>query len=507
MEKIVLSGMMGSGKSTVGRLLSRWLGWEFVDTDPLIEELEGRGIPQIFEAKGEGYFRGKEREVAARLSGEKNVVISTGGGMLLSEENLKALSSKSLVFFLHAEPEELSRRIGNPEGRPLLQGRKTEEALREIFERRKEGYRRIENWIRTDGKRLEEVGIEILYKLPAELQRIEEEPEEVWLGKGALKKARELLQEESLFIAADSLPQVLIEEARECIGQEPLLFPQGEEVKSFHFAEPLYQKLIENKAGRGTPLLVMGGGSLCDLGGFVASTFKRGIPLYLLPTTLLSQADAGLGGKNALNLPPIKNVIGTFYHPKAVILDLYFLLTLNFPDYISGLAEVVKAGLLGDRKILELLRGEGIRERRLSLLSELIRRSVRVKLQIVRKDFRESNERRFLNFGHTLAHALEISQGLRHGEAVSLGMVFALEVGEKMGLTRKGLRKEVEEILQKLGLPVELKFPKEELIDKISQDKKFEKGKINFVLLEDYEKPFIYPVSLEELSRWLYECL
>ena len=499
MEKIVLSGMMGSGKSTVGRLLSGWLGWEFVDTDSLIEKMEGRSSQEVFEEKGERYLREREKELAVSLSTKKNIVISTGGGMLLLEENLRALSSKSLVFFLHTEPEELARRIKNPEKRPLLQGllggRGVEEALKKVFEERKEGYQRIENWIRTDGKRPDEVGIEILYKLPVELERIEREPEEVWLGKGVLKNVRELFQQDDFFfITINSLPQVFIEKVKECIGREPLLFPKGEEVKSFYFAHLLYEKLIEKKTEKKTPLLVMGGGSLCDLGGFVASTFKRGIPLYLLPTTLLSQVERGVGGENALHFSSLKNVIGTLYHPKAIILDLYFLLSLKDSDYISGLSEVVKAGLLGDREILELLDEKKIRERELFSLFELVKRSIKVKLQI---------KKNFLNFGHTFAYALECLEGLRHGEAVSLGMVFALKIGERMGLSRKGLKKEVEEILQKLGLPTKIQFPKDKLMDKISQNKNLEKGKVNFVLLEDYEKPFIYPLSLEELKGLL----
>jgi len=502
-ERIVLSGMMGSGKTTVGRLLSRWLGWGFVDTDQEIEREVGKNIERIFEEEGEGFFREKESGVIRQVSQMQRVVIATGGGALLSGENRQALSNSQL-FFLHAKPETLARRLADSYPRPLLWGREVVKRLRQILKARQESYQAIRCWLDTEDLRPEEVAVEVLYHLPPRVRLVADEPEKIWLGRGSLNALPDILDNSPTFVMLqDGLPRVF-QQKLESLGVESLLLPPGEEVKQLRFAEQVYRWLAERRAERGSPLMAVGGGSLLDLAGFVAATFKRGLSLHLVPTTLLAQADAAIGGKNALDLGPVKNVVGTFYHPCNVVADLYFLLTLPDAEYRSGLAEVLKAGLIGDRGIVELLKKDDVGERRLDLLEELVQRSVKVKMELVKKDFaEESGERRFLNFGHTLGHALELLLGLRHGEAISVGMVFALKVGEGLGVTRRGLREEVEEVLQKLGLPVELEFPREPILEKLLQDKKLEKGKIHFVVLEDYEKPGFCWLDPEELRRWL----
>lgn len=263
----------------------------------------------------------------------------------------------------------------------------------------------------------------------------------------------------------------------------------GEATKSFAEAERLYNLAFECGLDRKSAIFALGGGVVGDLAGFIAATYMRGIKFVQLPTTILAH-DSSVGGKVAINHPRSKNLIGAFYQPELVVYDIVALTTLPEREIRSGLAEVIKHGAIWDAEFFAWLES-GI-EKAVGLepgyLAELLARSCAVKASIVSKDEKEQNLRAILNFGHTLAHALESASGygvLTHGEAVAIGMVFAARLSEQLGHINDADVSRIRSLLQRTGLPVELPAGcnTEELISLMKQDKKTAAGKLTFVLL------------------------
>lgn len=242
--------------------------------------------------------------------------------------------------------------------------------------------------------------------------------------------------------------------------QAPLVVPSGEASKSLAMFSRLQRELVRHGLDRNTCLIVLGGGVVGDLGGFVAATFHRGIDWIAVPTTLLSMVDSCIGGKTAIDLGSIKNAIGAFHQPRAVWIATDFLRTLPPRERRSGLAEVVKYGMIQDRRLFELLEKQAAawRRPRAHLDALLVTRCVRIKSRIVAADEREASLRAVLNFGHTVGHALEGDgrRGLLHGEAVGLGMIVACAVAEASRVAQEPQRRRLTSLLRALGLPVHL---------------------------------------------------
>lgn len=281
--------------------------------------------------------------------------------------------------------------------------------------------------------------------------------------------------------------------ARRSIDSIVIEVPEGESSKSLASAERVLEEMARHRGHRSDLVVTFGGGVLTDLGGFVASVYARGVPVVHLPTTLLAQVDAAIGGKTGVNLSSGKNLAGTFHQPALVICDVSLLRTLPDPELIAGLAEVIKCGLIADGDILELIaqRSEGIRARDESILTEVVAAAVRVKAEIVSRDETEKGERVFLNYGHTFAHAIELAQGyagLRHGEAVALGMMAAAYLANGLGMLDADAVDTHRRTLDLVGLPVSARLRVEELEPGWSVDKKFQDG-LRFVLLEGIGHP------------------
>ncbi|MGH7589291.1 MAG: 3-dehydroquinate synthase, partial [Gemmatimonadota bacterium] len=232
----------------------------------------------------------------------------------------------------------------------------------------------------------------------------------------------------------------------------------------------------------------LGGGAAGDVGGMAAATFKRGVPLALFPTTLLAQVDAAIGGKNAIDLDGLKNMVGSFHPPVLVGVDPLCLLTLPEREWRSGWAEVVKAGLIGDPELLDLCEREAdaLLARRLDVVEEAVERAIRVKVAVVEEDPEEGDRRRVLNLGHTLGHALEAAGGGRwtHGEAIAVGLVAEARMGERIGITEAGVADRIERALAALGLPTgpDADPDAAELLDALRNDKKRAGGKVHVPL-------------------------
>jgi 3-dehydroquinate synthase len=280
--------------------------------------------------------------------------------------------------------------------------------------------------------------------------------------------------------------------------------PDGEAAKEIGVAAGLWSDLAAAGVGRTDAIVAIGGGAVTDLAGFVAATWLRGVRIVLMPTTLLGITDAAVGGKTAINTADGKNLVGTFSPPAGVLADVRTLATLPAAEYASGLAEVIKAGFIADPVILDLVESDpgaaarpgGPHER------ELIERAVAMKAAVVSADLREAGRREFLNYGHTLGHAIERTEEftIRHGEAVAIGMCFAAELGRLAGRLDAGTAARHREILAAVGLPTRYRagtWP--QLRAAMAVDKKARAARLRFVVLDGLARPAILADPAEEL--------
>jgi len=279
----------------------------------------------------------------------------------------------------------------------------------------------------------------------------------------------------------------------------------GEKIKNLDTVRSIYGKLVELGVDRSTVIIGIGGGIVCDITGFVASTFLRGVKFGFVSSTLLSQVDASVGGKNGVNFQGYKNMVGVFNQPEFVICDLNLLNTLPQKEVLCGLAEIVKHAAIGDADLFKYL--EENYQKALALDTVVIERlvydSVVIKSAIVNKDEKEKGERRKLNFGHTFGHAIEKTTGVRHGEAVSAGMVMASELSVKKGHLQPKDAERIKSLLLNLKLPTRLQADRKTVFDALQKDKKRQGDRIYFVLLEDIGKPFVDQISIKELDNVL----
>jgi 3-dehydroquinate synthase len=288
--------------------------------------------------------------------------------------------------------------------------------------------------------------------------------------------------------------------------------PDGEAAKDVTVATRLWSWLAESKVTRSDCVVAIGGGAATDLAGFVAATWLRGVRLVLVPTTLLGMVDAAVGGKTAIDIPAGKNLVGAFHPPAGVLADLATLVTLPRPDYVAGLAEVIKAGFIADDAILRLVESDpaGAGEPYGPHARELVERAIRVKAVVVSSDLREAGPREMLNYGHTLGHAIERLENyqFRHGDAVAIGMVFAAEVAHRTGHLPASDVAMHRQLLSAVGLPVcypHAAWP--ELREVMSLDKKSRGDRLRMVILDGVGNPVILDGPAESLLTEAYQAV
>ena len=336
----------------------------------------------------------------------------------------------------------------------------------------------------------------------------------VFIGQGLIAQPAvwaEHLSKQVLVITEDDVAshyQASIEQALSGLcAFEVMSVPAGEASKSVAQWSAILDRLVSMNAQRDVTLIALGGGVVGDLAGFAAASYMRGVSIIQIPTTLLAQVDAAIGGKTAINHPMGKNLIGAFHAPKAVIIDTATLVTLPDRDYRAGLAEVIKYGAIGDIAFFEWLEThtDALNQRDEAALKITIETSVKAKKSVVVRDEKESGERALLNFGHTFAHALEALTDystLRHGEAVAIGMVLATRLSERLGEVPNGTTERLKTLIENVGLPSErpASHSPEQIIERMRLDKKNKDNTIRLVLLTTLGQAVVQPCSEETVA-------
>ncbi|MCF8345715.1 MAG: 3-dehydroquinate synthase [Bacteroidales bacterium] len=290
-------------------------------------------------------------------------------------------------------------------------------------------------------------------------------------------------------------------------GKDCIIVPPGEGQKTMAFAEEVLRKMVKLEADRTSFLVAVGGGLVTDLAGFVASVYMRGIGFGFISSTLLGQVDASIGGKNGVNLDGYKNMIGLFNHPDFVWCDLELLESLDQQELVSGFAEVIKYGAIKDHALFEFLENnyENVLKRNYEVLEKVITASAAIKTGIVERDATEQGERRLLNYGHTLGHAIEKLTGMMHGEAIAIGMVLAAWISSKMGFLAQSDALRLEQLIARTGLPVKTGLNMEDIYDTLLKDKKRSGNQIHFIMLRGIGDAFVHQMDLETLREILYD--
>ena len=483
---LFLYGPVGAGKSTVGKILARDLHLPFVDVDQVIESNAGRTIYQIMMEEGEAACRDLESVALQEIVGRPVSVIALGGGALLRQENRTLVEGQGCVIFLAAELDTLLERLSSDANqRPLLAG-DLNEKLDSLLARRKEHYDSFP--LRFDANQSPEI-------ISAQIQMALGRFHLSAMGEydvliGSVEDLSEIRKfQNPLIVTDDHVAGFHLDKVMSVLrqsGYEPksMIIPSGEEHKNLETTSHLWDAFLENGLDRSSTVIALGGGVVSDMAGFAASTYMRGIQWICVPTSLLSMVDASIGGKTGIDLPKGKNLVGSFNPPRLVLADPQFLSTLPEREFTSGMAEVVKHGIISDPELFNLCsRGlDWVKEK----LEQVVKHAMAVKIKIIEVDPYEKGIRAALNLGHTIGHAVELVSKfeLRHGEAIAIGMVAEARYAERIGIAEPRLSTTISDVLSGYGLPVEIpdQLGREEILHAMRVDKKKNAASIRFAL-------------------------
>ncbi len=484
-KNIVITGFMGTGKSTVAEIVARKLNRPLVDMDREIETRAGFSIPQIFRREGEAAFRDLERQLTHELALRHGLVIATGGGALVDADNREMMSQHGIVICLNASKADIRARIGlqsENQNRPLAADWEAH------FDARRGAYAQIHHQIMTSGRTPADIAADILaladdalyVRTPAGggypihiggglLRRIAADPEAAGLTGHVAVVTNETVAPLYGEALAAGLPNANL-----------IVVRDGEAHKNLDTVREIYDELLSLGADRRTTLLALGGGVIGDMAGYAAATYMRGIPLVQVPTTLLSMVDSSVGGKVGVDLPQGKNLIGAFKQPRRVIIDTEVLASLPELQWRCGMAEVIKHGLIARPALLEpeLWQPEEA--------AYLARQAVQVKIDIVEVDPYENGVRAHLNLGHTFGHAIEkaTNYAVPHGEAVAIGTMKAALLSRNLGFIDDHLVGQIQKTLWQIGLPTDIALDPFRWYAAMSTDKKWQSGTSRLVVLK-----------------------
>jgi len=510
---LLLNGFMATGKSTVGRRVAELEGVPFEDLDDCIERRAGASVSEIFESAGEAGFRKLEQaELERVLASDARRVVAVGGGALLSRELRLTALERACVVTLEAPLEVILTRVASTP-RPLLAGPDPASRASALLDARRAAYAESHARVDTTHGDVDQAACAVRdawHRDPIAVAA-GEQSYAVEVGHGILHQRWPALlgRTTGTLLVTDANVQRAQAEALGRLGAGAGLFvlDAGEEHKTPRALEAVWRAALAADLDRSGTFVAFGGGVVSDITGFAAATWMRGARWLAVPTTLLSMVDASVGGKTAVDLDTAKNAVGAFWQPRAVLCDTALLATEPERGFVSALSEVVKTALVGDTELLAVLesQAEAVRSRAPAALREVVHRCVAVKARIVSRDEREHGLRRVLNLGHTLGHALEACTGFRqytHGEAVALGLVAALQIGQRLGVTAAPLCQQVTDLLARLGLPTDLaRSPIREAVDHLAHDKKRHGTYIHFVVVSAAGRAETQLLPIEQLRR------
>ena len=471
MRPVVLSGFMGTGKSTVGPALAATLGVPFIDTDVEIERAAGASVLALWQKEGEGAFRAREIALVDRLLADSSPrVIAFGGGTVTSDGARRLAADRAIVVTLTASPETVVARAHDLAARPnLAVGSDPVARARDLLVQRASAYAECHLTVSTDALDVAAVTRQIL-------ECVRRDPLLVSLGSRSytvdvcageparVQAALDQCAATSVVLVTDrnvlaARGRVIDESlAGASVAVSRVVLEPGELHKTIDAVKSIWDAGLAAKVDRDAVVLAFGGGVVGDLAGFAAACLLRGVRLIQVPTTLLAMVDSSVGGKTGCDHPAGKNLIGAFHQPTAVVADIAHLATLDQRQVGAGLAEVIKIAVATDSSLLDRLEnlatalGRGDPDATM----EVVRRAVRAKILVVRDDEREAGARALLNLGHTVGHAIEAQGGYDrwlHGEAVAIGTVAEMRATAALGWTPPGLVDRIVDLLRRLGLP------------------------------------------------------
>jgi shikimate kinase/3-dehydroquinate synthase len=469
MKSVVLSGFMATGKTTVGELVAKELGLPFVDTDALIAAATGKTVGEVFASEGEAKFRDREVDLILPLldDGVPRVLSFGGGAVTVPRIRYAALETATVVT-LTAAPETISERVtSHGVARPALGARSQLDRVKAMLALRHDVYGECHGTIVTDGKTPEQIAraVVAIAAKDAIAVPLGDRSYAVELGNGTplmLTAALAALEPSSIIVVSDenviAARGAWLETALQGIAHTRIVLTPGEENKTLDSVSKIWNESLAAGIDRNAVILAFGGGVVGDLAGFAASTLLRGVRCVQIATSLLAMVDTSVGGKTGFDHPVGKNLLGSFFQPSRVLLDLEHLVTLPDRHRAAGLAEVVKIALVHDAPLLSLLESRGaliaLGDR--TVLRDVVRAAVTAKMRVVREDEHETGVRALLNLGHTVGHALETHGHYKrwiHGEAIAIGTVLELAATERMGKTPPGTAEHAAALLTRFGLP------------------------------------------------------
>ena len=530
-RSLVLVGMMGSGKTTVGRRLALRLGLPFVDVDQEIVEAAGMPIADMFARHGEEHFRDGERRVMNRVLAGGPRVVATGGGAFMNEATRARIGENSISIWLKADLDTLMRRVRKRPTRPLLQTPDPVATMRRLLAEREPIYAQADVTVCSREASHENVVEDVLSALEAHVAGGSaatkmKSGERVGIGVALPGRRYDIVIGENLLgevgthiaglapgascaiitdtnVARHHLPPLQASLALTNIRHAAITIPPGESSKSFATYERVCDFVLAARMERGDMVVALGGGVVGDLAGFAAATVRRGMRLVQIPTSLLAQVDSSVGGKTGINSPHGKNLIGAFHQPSLVLADTSVLATLPEREFRAGYAEIVKYGLINDADFFCWLEvewqnvfGGG------AARTHAIAKSCAAKAAFVISDETEQGDRALLNLGHTFAHAFERltgydSERLVHGEAVALGIACAFRFSNVQGFCPGQDTERVVRHLETVGFRTEIAdIPgwnenPDAILEAMFQDKKVQRGALTLILARGIGQSFI----------------
>ena len=518
----VIIGMMGAGKTRVGKEVAHIMDLPFADADVEIQHDIGMGIPEFFEREGEPAFRKVEADLIADMLEDFDGIFSLGGGAPMTPSTQRALAEYidrgGRVVYLDADPAEAMERANRGGGRPMLNG-DADARWKKLYKERDPVFRRVANVrVRTRGQTPQMAARKVMDMIRERMVHVTGsgiEPYDVRIGEGTMNHLPDVLGEGVSRVALIHTQPVQrhSDHARTLLRQagytvSDIVVPDAEAGKTVDVANGVWRRLGDEGFTRSDAIVGLGGGAATDLAGFIAATWMRGIRYVNCPTSLLAMVDASTGGKTGINTEAGKNLVGSFYTPAGVLADMRTLATLPNDIFIEGLGEVAKSGFIMDPEILRILEDHASELRSFDgamfldsglkdVVAELIEHTVGVKAYHVSADLKEAGLREFLNYGHTLGHAIEKLEHFRwrHGNAVAVGCVYAAELSHLLGYIDQDLVDYHRSLLGSLGLPTSWNNGSwSDVLALMHRDKKARGNKLRFVVLESVG----HPIHLED---------